>query len=182
MNKPFLVDEQAEQSLQHLSRLARSLADGLAHAAASNSGDRASVASKVRAYLRARRRRDDLFGSDVFADPVWDVLLDLYASTLEGRRVCISDACIAASVPSTTALRWIGKMEECKLIVRHQDETDGRRAYVELSAAALAAMELWLERFFAELHGCEVALPGGNGNGAARPPKAREVCLDSGSR
>jgi hypothetical protein len=85
MNKPFLADEPEQQSLQHLSRLARSLADGLASAAAPLSGDAAGgLAAKVRTYLRARRRRDELLGSDVFADPVWDVLLDLFASAVEG--------------------------------------------------------------------------------------------------
>jgi DNA-binding MarR family transcriptional regulator len=153
MNKPFLAhDDHEQEGLVRLSHLARLLADGLERAAASRTArSRADHAAMVRAYLRARRRRDAMFGGDIFADPVWDVLLDLYASTREGRRVCISDACIAASVPSTTALRWLGKMEDLELIVRHQDETDGRRAYVELSAAAVAAMERWLEAFFGEL-------------------------------
>jgi DNA-binding MarR family transcriptional regulator len=163
MNRPFRINEQEEQSSQRLSDLTRSVVDGLAITGVScTGGDGLDLAASVRTYLRARRRREEMFGGEVFADPVWDVLLDLYASTLEGRRVCISDACIAASVPSTTALRWLGKMEECKLIVRHQDATDGRRAYVELSASASAAMEHWLGRYFAELHGCELAV---NGNG-----------------
>jgi DNA-binding MarR family transcriptional regulator len=165
MNKPFLAEDDEQQRLVRLSRLAaRSVANAPATQAAGHmQGSRSHLAPMVRAYLRARRRREAMFGGDVFADPVWDALLDLYASSLEGRRVCISDACIAASVPPTTALRWLGKMEECQLIVRRQDETDGRRFYVELSAAAEAAMERWLERFFAELDGCAFA-----GAGASR--------------
>ena len=151
MNRPFLAGDEPQPGLLSLSRLARSLADALDSAASHNGPRTHNLASMVRAYLRARRRRDSLFASDMFADPVWDILLDLFACNLEGRRVCISDACIAASVPPTTALRWLGRMEECQLVVRRQDEADGRRVYVELSATANAAMSQWLERFVSEL-------------------------------
>ena len=161
MNRLFQANDHALKGLQQLSMLARSLADGLATVAESPArSPESNLAPSVRAYLRARRRRDGMFGSDMFADPVWDVLLDLFASTLEGRAVCISDACIAASVPPTTALRWLVKMEECKLIVRHQDSTDGRRAYVALSAPALAAMAQWMTAFFGDLHGGDIVEAG----------------------
>jgi DNA-binding MarR family transcriptional regulator len=107
------------------------------------------LAQLTRRYLRARRAREKLFDSDLFADPVWDILLDLYASRLEGRRVCISDACIASNVPPTTALRWLAKMEKSDLVVRHHDLSDGRRAYIELSDSAAAAVRIWLTNFFA---------------------------------
>jgi hypothetical protein len=152
MNKQFLADDYEQKDLQRLSQLARQAANGLGNVAVSRAGHSGLAhAAMVRGYLRARRRRDTLFGSAIFADPVWDVLLDLYASKLEARRVCISDACIASSVPSTTALRWLGKMEELKLIVRYQDEADGRRFYVELTERTSVAMGLWLDSLLAEL-------------------------------
>jgi len=101
------------------------------------------------AYLRARRARNELFGGELFADPAWDMLLDLYLSTIEGRGVCISDACIAAGIPSTTALRCLGRMEECGLVARRRDEADARRVYVELMPGTKAALDAWLEQFAA---------------------------------
>ena len=62
-------------------------------------------AHMVRNLIRHRRRREQLFGAEVFADPVWDILLDLYASHHEGKNVAVTSLCIAAAVPPTTALR-----------------------------------------------------------------------------
>ena len=69
-------------------------------------------AHAVRNLIRHRRRREQLFGDEVFADPVWDILLDLYASHYEGKNVAVTSLCIAAAVPPTTALRWIKVMTE----------------------------------------------------------------------
>lgn len=94
----------------------------------------------VRAAIRARRLRDQHFAADLFADPAWDMLLDLYAARLEGLRVSVSSLCIAAAVPPTTALRWIGTMHEAGLFEREPDPGDRRRAHITLSARALDAM------------------------------------------
>jgi DNA-binding MarR family transcriptional regulator len=94
----------------------------------------------VRALLKLRRQRDRFFGSDLFADPAWDILLELYASELGQFRVSISHLCIAAAVPTTTALRWIGLLENEGLVGRRRDPTDGRRQFIMLSEKALAAM------------------------------------------
>ena len=61
----------------------------------------------VRDYVSRRQMRSDLFPSAYFADPVWDMLLDLYAAHHENRLVSVSSLCIASGVPATTALRWI---------------------------------------------------------------------------
>ena len=68
--------------------------------------------AQVRALLRSRRLRDELFGSDLFADPAWDMLLDLIAARLEHAQVSVSSLCIAASVPPTTALRWLRQLTD----------------------------------------------------------------------
>jgi len=94
----------------------------------------------IRATIRARRLRDHHFASELFADPAWDMLLDLYAARLEGRRVSVSSLCIAAAVPPTTALRWIGTMHDADLFGREADPTDKRRAHITLTDRAAAAM------------------------------------------
>jgi hypothetical protein len=57
-----------------------------------------------RAFLRLRSQH---FVPALFADPAWDILLDLAAARIDGRMVAVSSLCIAAAVPATTALRWI---------------------------------------------------------------------------
>ena len=99
----------------------------------------------VRAVQAARRRRDALFSADLFADPAWDMLLELYALHLEQKRVSVSSLCIAAYVPATTALRWVAKLEEEGLAVRSEDTTDGRRSWIELSPEGIERMRRYFE-------------------------------------
>ena len=83
-------------------------------------------AGGIRAMIRARRLRDQHFAPELFADPAWDMLLDLMAARLEQRRVAVSILCIAAAVPPTTALRWIKTLTDQGLFVRRADPQDGR--------------------------------------------------------
>lgn len=100
--------------------------------------------SEIRRTIRARRMRAQFFDSALFADPAWDMLLDLFAAALERRRVSVSSLCIAAAVPPTTALRWIGTLHEAGLFERHADPNDRRRAYIALSDKAVEGMSNYI--------------------------------------
>ena len=93
-------------------------------------------AEDIRAIIRLRRQRDRLFTGDMFADPAWDMMLDLMAARIERMRVAVSSLCIAAAVPATTALRWIKTLTDTGVFVRVADPTDRRRIFIELSDAA----------------------------------------------
>ena len=95
----------------------------------------------VRAIIRARRTRDEFFVPGLFADPAWDMLLDLFAARLQGEPVSVSSLCIAAAVPQTTALRWIKVLTDHGLATRADDPQDGRRVFVQLTDRAAEAME-----------------------------------------
>ena len=97
----------------------------------------------VRSVIRARRLRARFFDEILFADPAWDMLLDLTQAELAQHRVPVSSLCIAAAVPATTALRWIKSMTDSGLFVRRADPHDGRRVFVELSPAASGAMRAY---------------------------------------
>ena len=97
----------------------------------------------VRSVIRARRLRARFFDELMFADPAWDMLLDLLQAELAQHRVPVSSLCIAAAVPATTALRWIKSMTDSGLFVRRADPHDGRRVFVELSPAASGAMRAY---------------------------------------
>lgn len=101
----------------------------------------------VRRIIRQRQLRARFFDGDLFADPAWDMLLDLTAARAEHARVSVTSLCIASGVPPTTALRWIGQMIDAGLLLRIEDETDRRRAFITLSDKAADAMA----RFFTEL-------------------------------
>ena len=97
-------------------------------------------APDIRRLIRLRRMRDNFFDPALFADPAWDMLLDLMAARIEEDRVAVSSLCIAAAVPPTTALRWIKAMTDHGLFERHADPDDGRRIFIRLSEPAAAAM------------------------------------------
>ncbi|MCP5395901.1 MAG: winged helix DNA-binding protein [Sphingomonadaceae bacterium] len=105
----------------------------------------------VRQIIRQRQARARFFEGELFADPAWDILLDLTAARVERKRVSVTSLCIASGVPPTTALRWISQMTEAGLLDRVEDETDRRRAFIQLSDKAADAMA----RYFAEM-GAEV--------------------------
>ncbi|WNO53578.1 hypothetical protein [Stakelama saccharophila] len=111
-------------------------------------------AGTVRAVIRLRRLRDRFFDPELFADPAWDMLLDLYAAAIERVGVSVSSLCIAASVPPTTALRWIKTMTDTGLFERRADPHDRRRAFIVLGERAEAAMG----RYFAAAADAGLAL------------------------
>lgn len=103
-------------------------------------------AETLRGIIRARRLRATHFPADLFADPAWDMLLDLMQAEIAQHRVPVSSLCIAAAVPATTALRWIKTMTDRTILNRRNDPHDGRRVFIELAPATSHAMR----RYFAD--------------------------------
>lgn len=106
--------------------------------------DVAVTAADVRMIIRLRRLRERFFAPDLFADPAWDMLLDLAAARIERARVAVSSLCIAAAVLPTTALRWIKAMTDRGLLRRIADPHDARRIFIQLSDEAAVAMDKYL--------------------------------------
>jgi hypothetical protein len=95
-----------------------------------------------------RRKRASLFGNpDLFGEPAWDILLDLFIAQCEGKQVSVSSACIGSASPPTTGLRWLGVLADEGLIVRENDPADHRRVLVRLTPAGTAAMERFFDEF-----------------------------------
>lgn len=101
----------------------------------------------IRGLIRQRQVRARFFDGELFSDPAWDMLLDLAAARVEQKRVSVTSLCIASGVPPTTALRWIGQMVDAGLFFRVCDDSDRRRAFIELTDGAIDA----LARYFAEI-------------------------------
>ncbi len=99
----------------------------------------------VKSIIRARQLRFRYFSSDLFADPAWDMLLDLTLARAERRRVSVTSLCIASGVPTTTALRWIKLLEQSSLVERVEGETDRRRAFMVLSDRGVEAISRFFE-------------------------------------
>jgi len=93
---------------------------------------------------RERQRRREFFGDDLFGEPAWDMLLDLYIAERKSKRLSVTAACIGANCSGTTGLRRLQQLEERGLVARETDPTDARRSFVRLSERGYAAMTDYL--------------------------------------
>lgn len=121
------------------------LADRVAHSRVSAGfGSKSSdqeLARAIRRVMRLRRKRKELLHSELFADPPWDILLDLTLAKLDGKTVTVSDACIAAQVPFTTAFRYLNALVDSGLLHRTKDLQDKRRIIVEIDPKVPSLMK-----------------------------------------
>jgi DNA-binding transcriptional ArsR family regulator len=159
------LDFQAERLQQlsaEVSRIAGSLAEFTFESADHNESEGAQPgadnrtpadpdvsADSVSWVIGARRQRGRYLSEELFADPAWDMLLDLFHAEVGQRKVCVSSLCIASGVPQTTALRWLKELVEQGLVTRRSDPVDGRRVYVELAPHVSKA----LRRYFVDVIG-----------------------------
>lgn len=106
-------------------------------------GDRRALyAEYARDAYATRRRRSAIFDNDeLFGEPAWDILLDLYIAHVDNKAVSVSSACIGSAAPPTTGLRWLGVLAENDLVRREHDPDDQRRVLVRLTERGLKAMD-----------------------------------------
>jgi hypothetical protein len=109
-------------------------------------GKRRDKADQARAIYQVRRSRSAIFEHpEIFGEPAWDILLDLYIATAEGKDISVSSACIGSAVPPTTGLRWLGILADKGLVLRRHDPIDQRRVLVHLTREGLALMDKFFE-------------------------------------
>ena len=98
----------------------------------------------VLSILAARRGREAALGRELFSDPAWDILLELYAARVGGRRMSLSDLARAIDIPQSTVARWITALAERGLVVSSRDR-DETRLWIDLSPHGLAEMKRLLD-------------------------------------
>ena len=142
---PRAVLREVDRLRMQVSQLATSIRCGMFEDEATDSlvvgRPRAASEETLCAVIRSRAQRDKFFPRFLFADPAWDMLIDLYASNVAKRRVSVSSLCMASNVPATTALRWINTLEDEGLIVRTDDVSDKGRHFLSLTEAGLSSMD-----------------------------------------
>lgn len=85
----------------------------------------------VSQILEARFRREELF-PNLFSDPAWDILLRVFLAEITQQRASVTVLAMDTRVPLTTALRWIDVMVKEGMLIRHTDQRDRRRTFIEL--------------------------------------------------
>ncbi len=98
--------------------------------------------------LRAVRRvRGQYFPSELFSDPCWEMLLDLYDAQLTNAEVTITSLGAASGVPLTTAMRRMETLQQHGFIERSGDPDDKRRTIVRLTKPGLDAVDKFFETY-----------------------------------
>ncbi len=93
---------------------------------------------------RSRRLRQNYLPTDIFGEPGWDILLDLYTLDQDGRGVSVTNASLAGDTPPTTGLRWLKFLEQKGLVAREHSHRDRRVTWVRLTSAAQDRMRNYL--------------------------------------
>lgn len=96
--------------------------------------------------LMARRMREEVIGADLFSDPAWDILLDLYAARDRGDRVQSTSIASMAGVPASTGRRWAKRLVDRGLLERERDRRDQRLTFVRLTAKGEEIMSAFMVR------------------------------------
>lgn len=95
--------------------------------------DVGSLLALAKEAYAERRAREQTLPAHLFGEPGWDILLDLFIAKLAGKEISVTSSCIAASVPPTTALRWIDLLISDALAERVADEFDRRRSFLRIT-------------------------------------------------
>jgi DNA-binding MarR family transcriptional regulator len=87
----------------------------------------------ILSILIARRGREAVFGPDLFSEPAWDALLELYAAALGNRRMSLADLSRAINTPPSTTGRWISLLEGRGLVAAEGDAEQAGRLWIGLT-------------------------------------------------
>jgi hypothetical protein len=135
------------------SHIGSTLAVGLRHYHATVDPEEQAIGEDTSAKLRAaaeriltkRRLRAQYFGEDMFGEPAFDLLLELFVRAHEGRDVHTTSAAVASGAPLTTALRQITALVDRGYIQRGADPVDRRRVLLQLTPTGMATMHGYLD-------------------------------------
>lgn len=64
----------------------------------------------ILSVLFVRRARSRIFGKNLFSDPAWDIILELYAANLSGKALSLTGLAQAIEAPVSTTARWAASL------------------------------------------------------------------------
>jgi DNA repair protein RadC len=86
------------------------------------------------AIFRRRILRKELVGSaELFGEPAWDMLLDLFIHEGRGQQLSMSSLCATAGIPTSSAMKLAQRLCEAGILERTPDIFDGRRTLMKIA-------------------------------------------------
>lgn len=104
-----------------------------------------------------RRMLAAWLGPKLGANPVWDMLLDLYLAEREGRVHYQKTLAVATNVSQSAAYDWIVKLAQGGYVTRAGGQGDRRRVQVALTQPAVTRLDTIIDALASR---CEVTFLG----------------------
>ncbi|WP_054120054.1 hypothetical protein [Porphyrobacter sp. AAP60] len=98
-----------------------------------------------RVYHERRSRVDFLGNNEIFGEPAWDMLLNIFIRQSTSEMVSFESADINKVSPKPTAVRWLRVLEQSGLIRWERDADDNDRHLIYLTATGYEGMLRYLE-------------------------------------
>ncbi len=92
-----------------------------------------ALANAQKAARRRILRRQLVGATELFGEPAWDMLIDLFIHEAQAKPVSTSSLCIASGLPMSSALRLLQRLCDMALVTREADRHDGRRNFIRLA-------------------------------------------------
>ena len=89
--------------------------------------------------LGMRRARAEVFPADLFSEPAWDLLLELFVADGRGERLTGAEVSQRCNVPPQILSRWLRVLSQRELIIG--DGLGNLADELTLSGAGMAGME-----------------------------------------
>lgn len=135
---------------------------------------------EIRRLFSHREEMEASFGSGLFCDHVWEILVEILASELTDEPISVTGAAAASGAAHATALRGVESLERDGLIERRPDVKDRRRVWLSLTEKARLRFRDFLrmradtlrEEFAEQLTYCQWVLEREGGTPKATPERA----------
>ena len=106
------------------------------------------LARARRGLLRCRQARSRQFGSAMFGEAAWDMLLTLYVSEVDIQTMTLSRLAQLVEAPASSALRWVDYLDAQRLVRRDDHPSDRRSSLVKLTDKGRASLKSYLTGTF----------------------------------
>lgn len=136
----------ARRLLQLLSRTeVETLTSQLVHSPAVRieNASREALIGRAKEEFSERSRRSALFGTAMFGEPAWEMLLALYILDVSGQRQTIGALLQFSSMSMSTAKRWLDYLELHGLVTREEHPTDKRTSFVRLTDSGREKLDMY---------------------------------------
>lgn len=112
----------------------------------SSENDRLDIPEEVvRAAIRAWRERACYLPAELFSDPAWGMLLELFHAEIGKRNVSLKRLCKASAASTPTAIRWLKVLEGRELVIRQADPLNSGNEFFELTPKGSTALRLYFK-------------------------------------